>query len=65
LGLIYHRLRNHLGQMMELLGDVGQMELVSVSFEIVLISTQDRCTVCIEHAIGLEVILDAPDGTPR
>jgi hypothetical protein len=26
LGLIYHRLGNHFGQMMGLLGDVGQME---------------------------------------
>jgi hypothetical protein len=36
-------------------------KLVSVSFEIVLISTQDRCTICTEHAIGLEIILGAPD----
>jgi hypothetical protein len=33
--------------------------------EILLILTQDRCTVCAEHTIGLEIILDAPDGTPR
>jgi hypothetical protein len=33
--------------------------------EIVLISTQDRYTVCVEHAIGLEIILATPDGTPR
>jgi hypothetical protein len=26
---------------------------------------QDRCTVCIEHTIGSEIILDVPDGTPR
>ena len=26
---------------------------------------QDRCTVCAEHTIGSECILDAPDGTPR
>jgi hypothetical protein len=50
---------------MELLGDVGQRKLVSISFEIVLISTQDRCTVCAEHAIGSEIILGAHDGTPR
>ena len=23
------------------------------------------CTVCAEHSIGSEIILDAPDGTPR
>jgi hypothetical protein len=40
-------------------------ELVSVRLEIVLILKQDRCTVCAKHNIGLEIILDAPDGTPR
>jgi hypothetical protein len=25
----------------------------------------DRCMVCVEHTIVLEVILDTPDGTPR
>ena len=24
----------------------------------------DRCTVCAERTIGLEVVLDVPDGTP-
>jgi len=40
-------------------------KLVSVLLEIVLILTQDRCMVCVKHTIGLEIILDAPDGTPR
>ena len=40
-------------------------KLVSVRSEIVLILTEDRCTVCPEHAIGSEIVLDAPDGTPR
>ena len=35
-----------------------------VRLEIVLILTQDRCTVCVEGTIGPEIILDAPDGTP-
>jgi hypothetical protein len=26
---------------------------------------QDWCTVCAERDIGLEIVLDAPDGTPR
>jgi hypothetical protein len=43
---------------------VCQVELVSVRLEIVLISVQDRCTVCAERTIGLETILDAPYGTP-
>ena len=40
-------------------------KLVSVRLEIVLILTQDRCMVCAERTIGLEIILDARDGTPR
>ena len=40
-------------------------KVVTVHFEIVLILTQDRCTVCAKHLIGLEIILDAPDITPR
>jgi hypothetical protein len=50
---------------MVLLGDVGQVEALSVHLEIVLILMQDRCTVCAKHIIGLEIILDTPDGTPR
>jgi len=40
-------------------------KLVSVLSEIVLILTEDRCTVCVERTIGSEIIFDAPDGTPR
>jgi hypothetical protein len=50
---------------MELLADVGHVELVSVRFEIVLESVQDRCMVCMKRTIGSEIIFDAPDGTPR
>jgi hypothetical protein len=39
--------------------------LVSVRSDIVLVSEQDRCTVCAKDTIGLEIDLDAPDGTPR
>jgi hypothetical protein len=35
--------------------------LVLVCLEIVLIWMQDRCTVCVERTIGLEIILDASD----
>jgi hypothetical protein len=31
---------------------------------IVIILTQDWCTVCAECTIGSEIILDAPDVTP-
>jgi hypothetical protein len=50
---------------MELLGDVVKFKLVSVYLEIVLISAQDRCTVCDEHTIVLKIVLGTPDGTPR
>jgi hypothetical protein len=40
-------------------------KLVSILLEIVLILTQDRCTICIERTLDLEIILDAPIGTPR
>jgi hypothetical protein len=39
--------------------------LVLIYFEIVLASVQDRCTVCTEHIIGIEIVLDILDGTPR
>jgi hypothetical protein len=37
--------------------------LISFRLEIVLILTQNRCTLCAEHTIGIEIILDAPDVT--
>jgi hypothetical protein len=39
--------------------------VTSVCLEIVLILTQDRCTVCAEYTIGSEILLDAHDGTSR
>jgi hypothetical protein len=39
-------------------------KLVIVRLRIVLILTQDRCTVCAKHIIGSKIVLDAPDGTP-
>jgi hypothetical protein len=50
---------------MVLLGDVGQVELISVCLEIVLISPQDWCTVCAECTTGVEIILGTLVGTPR
>jgi hypothetical protein len=32
--------------------------------EIVLILTQDSCSVCVKRTIGSKIILDAPGGTP-
>jgi hypothetical protein len=39
--------------------------LVSVSLETVLVSVQDRCTVCAKRTIGSENALDTHDGSPR
>ena len=33
--------------------------------DIVLVLVQDRCTVSAKRTIGSEIVLDAPDGTPR
>jgi hypothetical protein len=37
-----------------------QRTLLSVRFEIVLVLTQDRCTVWAEHTIGLEIVCTPP-----
>ena len=51
---------------MVLQGDEAHVQyLVSVNLYIVLILMQDRCTVYAEHTIGSEIVLGAPDGTPR
>ena len=34
--------------------------LVLVHLEIVLVSVQDRCTVCAKHTIGLDIVSNAP-----
>jgi hypothetical protein len=39
--------------------------LILGHLEIVLPSVQDGCTVCAKRTRGSEIILDAPDGTPR
>jgi len=44
---------------------VGHVESHSVRLEMVLVLVQDRCMVCAECTMGSEIILDAPDGTPR
>jgi hypothetical protein len=39
--------------------------LLSVRLETVLVLVQYRCTVSAERTIGSEIVLDAPDNTPR
>jgi hypothetical protein len=46
-------------------GNAHKWKLDSFHLEIVLMLTQDRCTVCAKRTIGSEIILDAPDQTPR
>jgi hypothetical protein len=62
----YHSLRNHFG-LIQWYSWVTRLKwkLDSVQLEIVLILTQDGCMVCTGRTIGLKIILDAPDGTPR
>ena len=43
------------------LGDEAQVVARFRTFGDSVILTQDRCTVCTEHTIGSENILDAPD----
>ena len=50
---------------MELLGDVGHVESRSLHLDMVLVLVQDRCTIWAKCTIGPEIVLDAPDGTPR
>ena len=45
---------------MEILGDVGLVESCFGPFEIVLVSVEDRCTVCAKHTTGLDIVFNAP-----
>ena len=47
------------------LGDEAKVEARFGLSDIVLMLTQDRCTVCVKCTIGSEIVLDAPIGTPR
>jgi hypothetical protein len=37
---------------MELLGDVGHVELVLICFETMFALVQDRCLLCVKRTIG-------------
>ena len=61
---MYHRIKNHFGRIQWYSYVTWvKWKLILVHLETVLISTQDGCMVCVEHAIGLEIILGAPNGT--
>jgi hypothetical protein len=50
---------------MKLLGDVGHVESPFGPFGDNVSAVQDRCTVYAERTTGLEIVLDAHDGTTR
>ena len=62
----YHRLRNHFGRTQwNSLVTWVMWNLILVRLETVLVIVKDRCRVCAKCTKGLEIILDASDGTPR
>jgi hypothetical protein len=62
----YHRLKNYFGHT-RWYSYVTRLKwkLFSFYLEIVLILTQDRCIVYAKCTIGLAIILDTHDGTPK
>jgi hypothetical protein len=50
---------------MVILGDEAQLEARFGLFGDSANLTQDRCMVCAKRTIGWEIVLDAPDETPR
>jgi hypothetical protein len=60
-----YRLGKCFAHLIELLGDVGHVECHFGPLQAVLVSGQDRCTVCAKRTIGSELILVAPVGTAR
>ena len=50
---------------MVLLGDEAQVQAHFGPFRDCANLDADKCMVCAERSIGSEIILDAPDGTPR
>jgi hypothetical protein len=62
----YHRLRNRIGRTQwNSLVTWVMWNIVSIHLDTVSVSVQDRCMVCAKRTIGLEIVLDASDGTPR
>ena len=60
---MYHRLRNHFGHTRRYHSVTRlKWKLISAFLDIVLILTQDRCTVGVKRTIGSEINLDGPDG---
>jgi hypothetical protein len=49
---------------MELLGDVAQLEARFGPFGDSATLDARLVQVCVKHTVGLEIVLEAPDGTP-
>jgi hypothetical protein len=63
---MYHRLKNCFGHTRwNSYLTLVMWNHVSVHLKTVSLSVQDRSIVCAKHTIGLEIILNAPNGTPR
>jgi hypothetical protein len=61
----YHRVKNRFGRTRwKSLVTWVMWNLVLVRLETVLVSVEDRWTVCAKRTIGLEIVLDTLDGTP-
>ena len=62
----YHRLKNRFGRT-RWNSEVTwvMLNLVSVRLETVFVSVQDRCMVCAKCTIGIGIVLDETDGTPK
>jgi hypothetical protein len=50
---------------MEVLDEWVMWNLILIHLETMLVSLQYRSTVCAKCNIGSEIVLDAPDDTPR
>jgi hypothetical protein len=62
----YYRLKNRFGRTHWIsYVTLVMWNLVSIHLETVEVLVQDRYTVCAKRTIGIEIVLDAPDGTPR
>ena len=64
LRLMHHSLRNHFGSACWYFGEEAQVEARFDLFRDSANLMQDRCMICKEHTICLEINLDAPNGTP-
>jgi hypothetical protein len=62
----YHRLRNSFGRTRwYALVTMLKWKLILDRLKVMLLLMQDRCKFCAKCTTSSEIILDAPDGTPR